>query len=447
MAGKQREKGLICPVLLYTKTNTPRLQYIALFLGSYFETGVEITSDTEVFKGYTGVRINYSAQLLSDRELWIAPVELLFENGINPVPVQVFNHPKGYKAFFQTQCPSGFDLFAATFYLISRYEEYLPHEKDSYGRYAHTASLAFKENFLHLPLVNIWLRHFLEQLVEVFKKVNYCTPTYRFVPTYDIDIAWSYKHKGFLRNAGGFARSFAKGAWADLKERALVLFNRLEDPYDSYQWMDRLHEAFRLKPIYFFHVGLKPHALDKNIPADNASFQHLVRYIAGRCRFGLHPSWRSSTAAGILEKEKMTLEDITGIEVRASRQHYIRLNLPQTYEQLRAAGIREDYSMGYGSINGFRASVASSFFFYNLEKEEATDLLVHPFCFMEANSFFEQRLTAEEALREMLHYYNEIKGVGGTYITVWHNHFLGADKLYAGWKEIYKEALATISAS
>ncbi|HEY0060231.1 MAG TPA: polysaccharide deacetylase family protein [Flavisolibacter sp.] len=434
-------------MLLYTKTNSPRLQYIAHFLGSYFETEVEITSDLRVFTTHTGVRINYSEQRLSPSELWIAPVELLFQEGIQPVTINIFDHPQGYKAFFQTACPYRFDLFAAIFYLVSRYEEYLPHQKDSYGRYAHTASLAFREGFLHLPLVNIWLHHFLEQVLEIFRDAKLRTPPYRFVPTYDIDIAWSYQHKGLLRNAGGAARSLISGNWAELGERGQVLLRRKEDPYDSYQWMDRMHDALRLKPIYFFHVGLKRYSFDKNTPVRSAAFQQLIRKVAGKYGVGLHPSWRSGTVAGILEKEKTALEAFTGGKIMASRQHYIRLSLPTTYEQLLAAGIRDDYSMGYGSINGFRASVAFPFFFYNLEKEEATNLLVHPFCYMEANSFFEQQLTAEEALGEMLHYHNAIKKAGGTCITIWHNHFLGEAKRYAGWREIYKKALELISAS
>jgi hypothetical protein len=420
---------------------------MAQLLGSYFETGVEITSDAEVFIAHTGSRINYSPDRLSSDELWIAPVELLFQQGIHPVTIQVFDHPQGYKAFFQTGCPAGFDIFAAIFYLVSRYEEYLPHEKDSYGRYAHTNALAFKEGFLHLPIVNIWLYHFLEQVFEIFPEAKLRTPPYRYIPTYDIDIAWSYKHKGFLRNAGGFIRSLVNGHWAQLGERAQVLLNRKKDPYDSYQCLDKVHEGLKLEPIYFFHVGLKRYAYDKNTPVRSNAFQRLVRNVAGHYRVGLHPSWRSGTVPGILEKEKSALESFTGNDILASRQHYIRLSLPTTYEQLIAAGIREDYSMGYGSINGFRASTAFPFFFYNLRKEETTNLLIHPFCYMEANSFFEQGQTPEEAFEEMLHYHNSIRKVGGAFITIWHNHFLGTDNRYAGWKKVYQKALELISAS
>jgi hypothetical protein len=95
--------------------------------------------------------------------------------------------------------------------------------------------------------------------------------------------------------------------------------------------------------------------------------------------------------------------------------------------------------MGYGSINGFRASVASPFYWYDLGKEEQSELLLYPFCYMEANSFYEQQISSQQALEEMLHYLNEVKKVNGTLITLWHNTFLGTDPFYAGWREVYQQ--------
>lgn len=95
--------------------------------------------------------------------------------------------------------------------------------------------------------------------------------------------------------------------------------------------------------------------------------------------------------------------------------------------------------MGYGSINGFRASVASSFYWYDLAAETTTSLKLHPFCYMDANSFYEQNQTPEKAFGEMLHYFNIIKSVNGSMITIWHNTFLGTHRRFAGWQEVYKK--------
>ena len=101
--------------------------------------------------------------------------------------------------------------------------------------------------------------------------------------------------------------------------------------------------------------------------------------------------------------------------------------------------------MGYGSINGFRASVSTPFYWYDLKNEEPTQLLIHPFCFMDANAYYEQNSSAQEALAEMMQYYQVIKQVNGTMITIWHNSFLGTDDEFEGWKEAYQQFIALVA--
>jgi hypothetical protein len=56
---------------------------------------------------------------------------------------------------------------------------------------------------------------------------------------------------------------------------------------------------------------------------------------------------------------------------------------------------------------------------------------------MDANAFYEQKLSPEAALEELLELYKSIRSVNGTMITIWHNNFLGSDEAFAGWKEVY----------
>ncbi|HKZ65934.1 MAG TPA: hypothetical protein VJ111_06255, partial [Chitinophagaceae bacterium] len=135
---------------------------------------------------------------------------------------------------------------------------------------------------------------------------------------------------------------------------------------------------------------------------------------------------------------------ITNNRILSSRQHYIRFVLPETFRRLTENGIEFDFSMGYGSTNGFRASVSSPFYWYDLEKEKQTELILFPFCYMEANSFYEQKYTAQQALDEMRYYYDIVKSVNGTFIMIWHNQFLGTDKLYDGWKEVYEKFIKEV---
>ena len=182
----------------------------------------------------------------------------------------------------------------------------------------------------------------------------------------------------------------------------------------------------------------------KNISANQKALQELIQDHFIRYPVGIHPSWRSGDDQSLLEKEIDLLRIITGSKVSSSRQHYLRFELPETFRRLIKNNIQFDFSMGYGSINGFRASVASPFYWYDLEKENQTELMLFPFCYMEANSFYEQKYTAQQGLAEMRHYHKVVQSIGGTFIMIWHNQFLGTDKLFEGWKGVYEQFIKEV---
>jgi hypothetical protein len=437
--------------LVYSHSISPRLQYVADFLSQYYGQAFKLTSDEGSFASSPiTCKINYSYHRIAEGEIWIHPHALLFETAIHPVRTECFAHQafsqQQYACFFKTEGDWPFDLPAAIFYLLTRYEEYLPHKKDEYGRYAHQNALAFKEHFLHQPLVNIWLEDFRQLLLVKDSKFAVPHTSFSFLPTYDIDMAWSFQHKGLMRSAGASLNYFLRGRWKSLLHRIRVLRRKEKDPYDTYAWMNELHQKFGLKPLYFFLVARKLSQHDKNISIRNAAFQKLVKEAASLYPIGLHPSWRSGDEPLLLAEERAWLEKTSGQSIHSSRHHFIRFRLPDTYRQLIEAGIQHDYSMGYGSINGFRASIATPFFWYDLKKEEATNLLIHPFCFMDANAYYEQKLSAEQAADELQDYYEVVKKVNGQLITIWHNSFLGTENSFEGWRIVYEQFVAQVVA-
>ena len=433
-------------MIVYTNKITPRLQYITDFIGKeIIGEAFQLTTDSFYFNDHAGTKINYSNTRINNEELRINNCSLLFEDSIKEQNISCFDI-NGFKAFFKTEGDYPFDIFAASFYLLSRYEEYLLHQKDMYGRYAHENSLAFKEGFLNLPLINIWLEDFKNVLKKKFPALTIHHSPFSFQPTYDIDEAFAFKNKELSKVAGGLARSFVNGEWSIVKERLKVMRGTTNDPYDAYEWMDQLNERNNLKPLYFFHVGIEKGKYDKNILPSHPAMQQLIKHHSQKYSIGIHPSWASGDNENLLGEEMKVLESATGKKITASRQHYIRFTLPDTFRRLIAAGITDDHSMGYGSINGFRASVASNFYWYDLEKEQQTNLLLHPFCFMEANSFFEQKYLPQRAYEEMMHYYKAVKSVNGALITIWHNNFLGTYPTFSGWRDVYEEFVWQVSA-
>ncbi len=426
--------------LIYSHSITPRLQYMADFLSDYYGLEFSLTCSEEVYRNSeVKCKINYSYHRIVPGEIWIHSHVLLFETKERPVKTECFLL-NGVKVFFKAEGEVGFDILAAIFYLITRYEEYLPHKKDEYGRYSHENSLAFRENFLHKPLVNSWLEIFRKLLLE--KDPAFANRRkFSFLPTYDIDMAWSYKNKGAWRNFASFFRNFFLGKWKEMNTRIKVLGNKMPDPFDAYEWLDRVHKQYKLDPVYFFLVAERLGRYDRNISIKNPDFVSLIKNIASKYKIGLHPSWASAEFPSVIAKEKLWLEENSAREVHLSRQHYIKFELPETYRRLLATGINQEYSMGYGTVNGFRAGISTSYKWYDLQTETATSMLIHPFCFMDANAYYEQKLTAAEAGNEMRQYLEAIKKVNGNMITIWHNSFLGTDPAFAGWREEYENFL------
>ncbi len=425
-------------VLIYSHTTTARLQYICNFIfKELLSVDFRITIDSEEFKNHNNVCINYSNSTIREDEFCIRSVDLLFEDNIATQQIKCFTSIN-CKAFFKIEeSDIEFDIFAASFYLLSRYEEYLLHTKDMYGRYAHENSLAFTEGFLQLPLINIWVNDFAVSIKKKYSIFNIQCSIFNYLPTYDIDIAYSYLHKGVVRNLGGFFKQPSL-------ERIKVLLGLQNDPFDSYDWINTLHKKYNLSATYFFLLAEKTSQYDKNIALHKNAMWRLIKLHAKKYSIGIHPSWQSATNFSLLKKEKGYLESISELSISSSRQHFIKFSLPQGYQQLIEAEITDDYSMGYGSINGFRASVASSFYWFNVEKNEETNLRIHPFCFMDANCHYEQKQTPQQSFDELMHYYKICTEVSGTLITIFHNNFLGTANEFKGWASMYAKFLGEI---
>lgn len=415
-------------MILFSEYTSPRLNYIIEIL---FPAGIICTNNKEEFLKYIGKKINYSNEKITDREIWVKPHLLLFEKNISSQQTEIFQW-HDLPAFFQTGGGIPFDFLAASFYLISRYEEYLPFSPDEYGRYPHTASVAFKNNFLKLPLIDLWIN-------EIFPPQQ--QKSFSFLPTFDIDIAFKYLYKPVAKNFAVVLKELITGNSQSLSSRSKVRSGKEKDPFDQFDYIKNLTQNFSLQPIYFFLLAGKNSRYDKNISPQKDGMKNLMKRILVKNKSGIHPSWQSGVNDILLKEEIENLEKFSGQKVERSRQHYIRMRMPHTYRRLIDNGITEEYSMGYGSINGFRASTSKSFFWYDLEKEEKTSLQIFPFCYMDANSIFEQKQTPEETETELDFYKNIITKSHGQMIGIWHNHFLTEEKEWLPWRKIFENFL------
>ena len=428
-------------ILVYTHKITPRLRYV--FKHIFTRTlliPVSFTTTIEEFIAHNGLKMTYSKAPLGN-EFFVRSNELLFEQGVNDLDINISRWDE-VPCFFNAGSKSviPFDIFAASFFLLSRYEEYLPHVRDAHERFTAEQSIAFKYRFLEKPVVDIWAYKLLEKLKEKFPDYTYKTRTYQYLSTIDVDNAFAYKYKSLVRTFGGFLKDFFGLKLRTFWDRLVVLLKFRKDPYNTFDRILTLKKQYKVETIFFFLVADYT-TFDTNVSTAKNKFRLLIKDMVDYAKVGLHPSYFSMKNDALLKKEKQRLEAIVNMPMKKSRQHYLRFSLPETYQNLIDLEIKEDYSMGYASHVGFRASTCTPFYFYDLDFEIQTPLKVVPFVLMDTtlNDYLE--LTPRQSLGKIRELKNEVKAVNGTFVTLFHNESLSNYLRWKGWSKVYESML------
>ena len=426
-------------LLIFTSVITPRVKYsFDLIFKDIIGIPYELTHSKEDFQSSTLPKINYSENSFSD-ELFFFSSSLLFEKGIHQQDISVFDW-EGSKAFFAThpRYALPFDPFAVSFYLVTRYEEYLPHKSDVLGRYDVKESIAWQKGFLQKPLVNVWANKIGEILKARYPQLDIPKKKYQYLSTIDIDNAYAFKEKGIVRTIGALARGLIQFDGATLRDRISVLLGMKQDPYDTYEMILQIHKRNDLKCIWFFLLGDYGEN-DKNVSISSKKLQSLIKYIADYSECAIHPSFASYTAPEKIILEKSRLRKVIKRDVTKSRQHFLMLKFPDTYRSIIQYDITDDYTMGYSGEVGFRASICTPFYFYDLGYETKTKLQIHPFAFMDATFLYYLKLKPAEALNAIKSLVKEVKAVDGTLISLWHNESLSNMYPWKGWRNVYEQ--------
>ena len=321
------------------------------------------------------------------------------------------------------------DLIASTYFLISRYEEYINpnNNRDTHGRYIGKQSIPAKANFIHRPIVEEYgelLRKLLQQtnitLSPIPQQINH------IYLTHDVDSITNYRRlRGFL---GGTYRSIVKRT-ESLTTILKSLTNINNDPAYTFPWIlqqdNQLPEATQ---IYFIKATHNAKGFDRptyNLIGKN--FIHLKKEIlksSPNAIFGLHASYRSGNTPDIIvEEQKLLQYAIENQRITTSRHHYLRSLQPNDMETLIDARITDDYTMGYADIAGFRLGTCRAVRFINPSTRKLTSLTLHPLTIMDCtlSESHYMNLNYNQALSYSQSIINEIQKYNGDLSLLWHN--------------------------
>lgn len=432
-------------LLIYTPRLTNRIGYtLNVIFKHMLRTEFSISTDEQYFETYEGAKLCYGPQRVGDG-VWVKSCGLLTSTSIEdqePRAVQCDGQWTLYPVHGRG-LDFGFDLLAATFFMVSRYEEYLPHSEDEHGRFVSAQSVAVQEGFVEQPVVDQWAAMLRDKLLERYPDMNMPQRNYHFVQTVDIDAAWCYLHKGVFRTVTGWLRDlFGRRDSTEVRRRLRVLTKKEADPYDTFDYI--LEQTKMRAPgafLIFFALLADYDQYDKPSNYLSPHTRELLQHLDDYAHMGIHPGYYSLEEPHKVDIETKRLEQILHRPTVRARYHFLRLKMPVSYRILQHSSITDDYTMGYADVAGFRAGISVPYPFYDLDRDMETGLTIHPFCMMDITLQKYMKLSPDEALETCRRLIERVRAVGGDYCCIVHNQNLGELFGWQGWRKMYENML------
>jgi hypothetical protein len=310
------------------------------------------------------------------------------------------------------------DLVSSTFFMLSRWEENINPNRDSHQRFLSKDSVAWKNDFLNVPIVNIYV----ELIWKILLNFGYNKPRkpreFHIVPTHDVDIPYLWRSKlGILRDLAGkvYHRKFSEGF------KYLKFALKGKDPYDTFDHFMTLSERAKVKSNFFFMTG-GDSIYDNRYQIDDNRIIKLINKIKDRNHnIGLHPSYNSYKSVSFIENEKLRLEEVAQISVKTGRQHYLRFEIPYTWRAWNELGMKWDTTLTYADYSGFRCGVCYPFPVFDFLARKPLKLYEKPLIVMEASIIFYEKNTPQEGLKRINFLKNQVKKYNGSFVFLWHN--------------------------
>lgn len=422
-------------ILIYSDSITERLQYTLSFLFSERELAYKITNDGIQFQDFEGVKVNYSERFFEDT-LSISPAAVLFDE-------HLFDYALT-KVPFHTDFCLAFDgitdPIASIFFVLSRMEEYIVTQRDKHDRFQAKSSVQFENGWLDKAICDRWailVLDFISKNTDFSYEIRIQKPT--LIPTFDIDHVRAFEWKEGMRTQLSKLRDWLRKDLQRISLRKKVLSGKVKDPYNTFDTIVEVAKRFP-KTRVFWMVGDYA-KYDKNVGSYDIRHQQEIQRIAATTRVGLHPSYRSNENFQLLELEKKRLENILGSEIHESRQHFLKLKLPFTYQRLLEVDFDHDFTMGYADEVGFRNGTARPFPFFDLTSNSVTSLIIYPFVYMDGTLNEYIKFSIEEAKKQIQKLYQECLEYGGDFVFIWHNETIGNFSKWENWIDVFEFTL------
>ena len=405
-------------ILVYVPKENSRINYVFKHICKrILRLDVKFTTKVEPFIAFKGIKFSYAKKQLG-KEVFVEQYGLLGEQGFSDKEIKVSKW-NGIPCFFKTSSKSSiaYDIFSASFYMLTRYEEYQPYVKDSKEGFPIKESIAYQNEFLDRPVVDEWAYAFREVLKAKFPNHEFPERKPKQKTIIAVEEVFGYAQKGFVRQLGGFFKDLSQFQFKLIAKRILAVARYQSDPLYVYDDIVDFYQDNGY-PMHFMFQLSNYSRYSKNLSYNRTTYQRIIKSIGDYADLGLLLGFEATQEAEVLIKEKKRWEQIVNRELDNVLINRHSINFPDAYKNMEKLNLSEDFSMGFKKSLGFRAGTCTPFLFYDLDLEQLLPLTVYPSAF---NSIALDHIEVDEVIDEIKHIKERIDNVNGYFLGIFEN--------------------------
>ncbi len=338
----------------------------------------------------------------------------------------------------------GADIFASSFFFLTRWEEYVTDRHDEHDRFPCQESYVQRYNLEKRAVVNEYVEflwHILQSLSYQNKRKNW---DHKVVPTHDVDY---FRRFDSLRKISRTLLSdliIRKNI--DLFTRDLVKAKKVyggneKDPFDTFDYlMNESEKAGCVSEFYFIpaHAG----TYDFQYHFDDSIVTDTLKSIIKRGhKVGMHAGYNVMKNPSVFISELKRIKNIVP-DIQSNRNHYLRFKVPEVWQVMADNQLNLSSNMGFSNKAGFRSSCCYSYPVFNFHTRKTLDVIEQPIIMMEA-ALVKEKSNPDDFFAEAISLADEVKKFNGEYVFLWHNSNLNLPE-WEPFARRYSEFLSAI---
>jgi hypothetical protein len=180
-----------------------------------------------------------------------------------------------------------------------------------------------------------------------------------------------------------------------------------------------------------------------NSPKDHTGAGYSIKDISGQldsvksagCEIALHGSYDASQSASKILEEKAGIERELNVKVVGYRNHYLRFQVPSSFQKLEEVGIKYDSTIGFADNYGFRNGMVHPYH-PSLGDSGTSSILELPLAVMDCALYSYMGLMPGEGRTICEDLIGQTKKLHGTLVILWHNTSF-VDPRLLEWGDLY----------